>query len=317
MRFMDNPLSKLITLVTMSAVASIGFSGCGASQAESRDPIRVMLLTGQMNKYHSWEICSSILHRHLEDAGIFEVEKVITPPQGEDMSGFSPNWLDYDVIVMDYDGDEWTDATKKSFVEYIAGGGGLVTVHSTDNAFPKWQEWLEMTGLGGWGGRDETWGPKVRWRDGKMVFDDGPGRAGHPPNHDFLITVRDPEHPVTEGMPSSWLHAHDELYSQLRGPAKNMHILATGKAEEGMKGDTGENEPVLFTISYGEGRVFHTTLGHVGKQEAKPVRSVQCVGFSSSLQRGVEWAATGKVSLPVPSDFPTEAQTSVREIELK
>jgi hypothetical protein len=41
--------------------------------------------------------------------------------------------------------------------------------------------------------------------------------------------------------------------------------------------------------------------------------SMQCVGFITTLQRGAEWAATGKVTLPIPSDFPTADKQSSRE----
>ena len=82
-----------------------------------------------------------------------------------------------------------------------------------------------MIGVGGWGGRTAAVGPKARWRDGKMVLDDSPGTAGHPSAHDFQIPVRTPEHPVMRGLPEKWMHAHDEWYSQLRGPAKQLEVL--------------------------------------------------------------------------------------------
>jgi hypothetical protein len=36
-----------------------------------------------------------------------------------------------------------------------------------------------------------------------------------------------------------------------------------------------------------------------------------CVGFQTTLTRGTEWAATGKVTIPIPSNFPTEKDVSV------
>ncbi|RMG29574.1 MAG: ThuA domain-containing protein, partial [Bacteroidetes bacterium] len=80
--------------------------------------------------------------------------------------------------------------------------------------------------------------------------------------------------------------------------------LATAYAAPEMKG-SGRHEPMLLTIDYGQGRVFHTTLGHADY-------SVECVGFITSLCRGTEWAATGKVSQPIPQDFPTAEQSSHR-----
>lgn len=276
--------------------------------------IKVMLLTGQCSKYHNWALSSVILKRILEQPGRFVVDPVITPPPGADMSGFRPNFKDYQVVVMDYEGDEWPESTKVAFAEFVRRGGGLVSFHDTDNAFPKWPEFLEMTGVGGWAGRDESWGPKVRWRDGRMVLDNSPGRATHPPKHDFQIINRAPNHPVMRGLPAQWMHANDELYSQLRGPAKNLEVLATAYADPAKNAKaTGEHEPMLMAIRYGQGRIFHTTLGHVGPKDTEPIQSVNCVGFIATFQRGTEWAATGKVTQPVPGDFPTANQTSVRK----
>ena len=288
------------------------------SAAESPSPapdggIKVMVLTGQCSKSHDWTKSSPILRELLEASGLFEVDEVITPPKGADMTGFAPRWADYDVVVMDYEGDEWPEETKEAFAAWVAEGGGLVSFHATDNAFPKWPAFLEMTGVGGWGGRDASWGPWIHWTENGVVRDESPGGAMHPPKHDFLVVTRAPEHPVMHGLPDEWLHAHDELYSRLRGPAKNLTVLATAYADpERFERATGRHEPMLMAIGYGKGRVFHTTLGHVGTNDEEPIRSVRCVGFITTLLRGTEWAATGGVTQKVPDDFPTADATSVR-----
>ena len=56
-----------------------------------------------------------------------------------------------------------------------------------------------------------------------------------------------------------------------------------------------------MAIRYGQGRVFHTTLGHVGPKDVDPVTPMNCVGFIFTFQRGTEWAATGMVTLSVGS----------------
>jgi uncharacterized protein len=294
-----------------AAVSMFVLGPATAQTAESK--IRVMLLTGQCNRYHNWALSSAILERILEQPGVFTVTSVVTPPKGGDMSSFKPDFTQCDVVVMDYEGDDWPEATREAFAEFIRNGGGLVSFHATDNAFPKWTEFNEMIGVGGWGGRTAAVGPKVRWRDGRMVLDDSPGTASHPPSHDFQIIVRAPEHPVMRGLPQKWMHAHDELYSQLRGPAKQLEVLATALADKSrFPNASGEHEPVLMAIQFGKGRIFHTTLGHVGPRDVEPIAAMNCVGFILTLQRGSEWAATGKVTLPVPTDFPTADQTSLR-----
>ncbi len=299
-------LSRLVLLLPIMVLTA------SAAPFVSQARIKVMILTGQSNPYHNWAVSSAAIKRMLDDAGRFEVTVVTSPAKGQDMSAFKPTFAGYGAVLMDYEGDDWPEATRQAFAEYIRGGGGLVLAHAADNAFPKWPEFLELSGVGGWGGRDESWGPKVRWRDGKMVLDATPGNAMHPAKHDFLVVSRAPEHPIMNGIPAEWLHASDEIYSQLRGPAKNLQVLATASADKA-KGGTGEHEPMFMTIQYGKGRVFHNTLGHVGPTESAPVPSLSSVGYIVSIQRGTEWAATGAVTQKVPADFPTATQTSLRK----
>jgi hypothetical protein len=283
---------------------------------------KIMLLTGQSSKYHDWLKSYPLVKIYLEQTGLFTVDVVLTPTQGADMSGFKPKFSNYAAVVMIYEGDEWPAATKVAFVDYMKNGGGLVSIHDTDNAFPYWPEWNEMIGVGGWGmkadgnigARDITFGPMIRWRDGKVVLDSTtPGGATHPNKHDFLVTTRTPNHPIMQGLPAAWLHANDEIYSRLRGPAKNVTVLATALPDKvKFPTATGENEPMLMAITYGKGRVFHTTLGHVNSKDLPPYLPLVCAGFAVTVQRGTEWAATGKVTQKVPVDFPTPEKTSVR-----
>jgi type 1 glutamine amidotransferase len=303
-------------------VALLVLGLAGALTSVSAAPHRILLVTGQSNRYHDWTKSSPLVKQYLEQTGLFAVEVATTPAQGADMSSFQPDFKPYAAVVVMYEGDEWPAATKAAFVDYMKNGGGLVSIHDTDNAFPNWAEWNEMTGVGGWGlkpdgslgARDEKWGPKIRWRDGHIVLDETPGKAGsHPPPHDFVVTTRTPDHPIMRGLPAAWLHTRDEIYSNLRGPAKNVTVLATAVPDPAkFKNATGENEPMLMTISYGKGRVFHTTLGHVGPKDTPPYLPITCAGFIVTLQRGTEWAATGNVTQAVPADFPTVEKPSSR-----
>lgn len=282
---------------------ALAFAGHASAQTPDAAVHEILLLTGQSSIYHDWEKSSRIIERILDETGLFDVEIVTTPAEGEPMSGFAPRWSDYDAIVMDYDGDAWPESTRKAFVDYLASGGGLVLVHAADNAFPDWQEFQAIAGVGGWRGRDESAGPMLRWRDGRQVLDAGEGSATHPPQHDFEVVTRAPEHPIMRDLPSVWTQANDELYSRLRGPARNVTILATARADPPMPNATGEHEPMLMAIAYGEGRIFHTTLGHVGPRDEPPVATMSSAGFIVTLRRGTEWAATGDVTQPVPADL--------------
>ena len=278
------------TLMTACVfLASIGLDAFAAP------PMKALIVDGQNN--HNWQETTPLLKQFLEETGLFAVDVATSPPQKADMSGFKPNFGAYNVVVSNYTGDEWPDETKKALVDYVSGGGGLVIYHAADNAFPKWEEYNEMIAIGGWGGRNETSGPYLVWRDGKAVRDYSTGRGGsHGPRHDFQIVVREPNHPITQGLPPVFMHYSDELYNRLRGPAKNVTILATAFSDPDKRG-TGEHEPMLMTIDYGKGRVFHTAFGHAGEQ-------CRSVAFIATFQRGTEWAATGKVTQKLPTDFP-------------
>ncbi len=270
----------------------------------SAAPMKALIIDGQNN--HDWKACTPVLKEIVEETGLFDVDVATTPPQGQPMDSFKPDFGKYNVIIANYTGDDWPKATRDAFVQYMSNGGGLVVIHAADNAFPNWPEWNEMIALGGWGGRNEKSGPYVYWKDGQIIRDNSPGPGGaHGQQVDYLITARDTQHPIMKGLPEKWMHIKDELYSRLRGPAKNMTLLATS-IQDTATGGTGRDEPVLFTISYGKGRIFHQAMGHAPEQ-------MRCVGFIVTTQRGTEWAATGKVTLTdVPADFPTEAKTSVR-----
>ncbi|MDQ8179635.1 ThuA domain-containing protein [Pelagicoccus sp. SDUM812005] len=281
-------------------------------QKSDSQKIKVLLLTGQSNQWHNWKVSSQALQAAVGGDGMFEVDTLVSPAAGGDFSGFAPAWSDYDVVLLDYEGDRWPEECRAAFVRYMEEGGGLVSFHASDNAFPDWPEFNEMIGVGGWGGRDESSGPKVRWRKGSMVLDPGPGEAMHPEPFEYLVETRSPEHPVMQGLPEAWLHAIDEQYSQLRGPAQNLTVLATAIAGPEIDKGTGENEPMLMAIEYGKGRIFHTTLGHVGADDTETPPAMKCVGFLETLFRGLEWAATGAVTRPVPADFPGTDFPSVR-----
>jgi type 1 glutamine amidotransferase len=267
---------------------------------QAKQPIKVLIVTGQNN--HNWQESHLILQKYLNDSGLFEVDLAITPEKGEDMSSFHPDFSAYKAVVLDYTGDAWSDATNLAFLDYVKKGGGVVVYHAADNAFRNWKEYNEITGLGGWDGRNETDGPYVYFKDGKEVRDNTPGLGGsHGNQHDYVLTLRNKKHPIVKGLPDKWTHCQDELYDRMRGPAKNMTILATAYSDKST-GGTGRDEPLLMVVSWGKGRIFHTMMGHVGGEPTHP--SVECTDFIVMLLRGTEWAATGKVTQKVPADFP-------------
>ena len=134
----------------------------------------------------------------------------------------------------------------------------------------------------------------------------GEGREpGHGPEHDFVVSVRKVDHPITRGMPATWKHPHEQLTHGQHGPAENLTVLTFAYSK-----DTKQNEVMDWVTSYGKGRVYTTMLGHLWKDG--PDTALRCAGFQTLFLRGVEWAATGKVSLPVPADFPSAEEIRLR-----
>jgi len=301
---------------------SLGVLACGAvalatlmiTVVTAAAPIRVLLIDGESaGPYHDWQRVTPVLRKMLDETALFDVGvATASAPEpaagpGAASPGFAPDFSKYQVVVLNYDGPDgrWSAETKASFERFVQSGGGVVAVHGADNAFPGWAAFNEMIGVGGWRNRTEQAGPFWFFRDGKLTSDSSPGRAGsHGKRVPFAITVREPNHPIMRGLPRVWMHQGDELYARLRGPGKNMTVLATAFSDEANAG-SGREEPQLMALSYGKGRIFHTTLGH-------DINALSSVGFIVTLQRGTEWAATGNVTQKVPANFPTADTVSYR-----
>lgn len=322
-----NPVPRTSLLILLSVLFSWASN---PRHLVADDAIPVLIVDGQSGYHGDWPKITFMMKTYLEETGKFKVDVYRSRflmngkleksfplddgktyedfPEAKTDPEFKPEFSKYKLVINNFgfNAAPWPEETKTAFVEYMKNGGGLLSVHSADNCFPEWKEYNLMTGLGGWGGRTEASGPYVYYNDkGDLVRDDSAGKGGnHGPQHKFSIVLRD-EHPITSGMPSGFLHAQDELYEQLRGPGLNMQILATAFASPEQKG-SGRHEPILMVLNYEKGRVFHTTLGHAAY-------SCECVGFITTFLRGAEWAATGQVTLPVPEDFPTAKQESVRK----
>ena len=286
------------------------FSLLLAYTVSARKPIKTLLITGLNN--HNWQVSHVVLKQILENSGRFDVDFVISPEQGKDMSGFVLDFSPYQLVVLDYNGDSWPEETNRRFLEYVQNGGGVVIYHAADNAFSKWPEFNRICALGGWEGRNENSGPYVYWKDGKLVKDSSAGPGGsHGRQHEYVLNGRDKVHPVVKGLPLKWRHAKDELYDRMRGPGNIRDILYTAYSDKETNG-SGREEPLVFTVDYGNARIFHTMLGHAGATTEDNI-AMQCTGFQVLLLRGAEWAATGKVTQKVPKDFPTETTCSYRK----
>jgi type 1 glutamine amidotransferase len=273
-----------------------------AAEKPAAEKINVLIIDGQHN--HNWKATTPAVKDILLKTGRFNVDVVTAPGRRAPKDAwekFRPDFSKYGVMLCNYSGTLWPEEVRKAFEQYMAKGGGLVFYHAAVFAFPQWKEWNLMMGMG-W--RNAKYGDRLTIDDaGKVVRTPkgkGPG-GGHGPAHAFEITVRDKDHPVMKGMPAKWQHVKDELYHGMRGPAKDVHILATAFSDKETRG-TGTNEPMVWTVPYGKGRVFVSVPGHSVPATVTP-------GAAALLARGAEWAATGKVTLPVPKELAAPAKS--------
>lgn len=287
-------------------LASFVLLAAGATQMSAQKKLNALLITCEGGSH--WLLGGSdAIKQIMENSGLFTVDLVVAPSKEAEMAAFAPDFSKYSLVVMNYDGRTWAERTLANFDKYVSGGGGLVVVHSSVIPMRDWKPYNEMIGLGAWGERNETDGPYLYWKNNRWVRDYAPGSAGyHGLQHSFTITHRNPEHPILKGLPTVWQHFKDELYVRLRGPAKNMDVLATATDEP------DKHEPILWTVDYGRGRVFVTLLGHAGN-DPELRYAMDCTGFQVTLLRGAEWVATGQVTQPVPEDFPSEGIVTLRK----
>jgi hypothetical protein len=298
--------------VLLAAVVAVVL---GAAPSSAGGKIKVLIIDGQNN--HNWKDTTPFLKAHLEQTGKFAVDVATTPPgkaAKEDWDKFDPDFSKYQVVLSNYNGPAWPKHVQKKFEAFMSEGGGLVNVHAANNAHSGWAEFEKMTGLL-W--RGNSGGFRVAFNEEKEQVKikpgEGPG-AGHGPQHPYEVATINQDHPITKGMPVRWAHTRDELYHGQRGPGENMNILAIAFSAKD-KGGTSMYEPMLWWIPYGKGRAVTNVLGHVGAGDSKDMVAMRCVGFLTIVARSCEWAATGKVTIAIPPNFPTADQTSTVELK--
>ncbi|MGN0201456.1 MAG: ThuA domain-containing protein [Candidatus Cryptobacteroides sp.] len=277
-------------LFLQGAAAFLFLLSLTAVPALSKAPLKAVIVTGQNN--HNWPVSSASIRSTLESSGLFDVQTAVSPAQGEDMASFNVAFREYDVVIVDYNGDSWNPSMRAAFEEYAGKGGGIIFYHAADNAFPEWEEYNRMTALGGWGGRDENSGPYVYYRDGVLVRDFSPGPGGsHGQQHEYEMLCRS-SHPVVKGLPPVWTHAVDELYDRMRGPGNIGEVLYSAYSPSALCG-SGREEPLVFTVDYGKARIMHIMIGHAGPSpEENP--AMDCPGFKTLLVRSAQWCGRRK-----------------------
>lgn len=228
-----------------------------ATFASGAEKTKVLIVTGFDVGSHLWQESAELNQLILRESGRFEVSI------SQDKEVFASTELnDYDVLVLNYgfwQEPDPSEEAKAGLLNYVRNGGNVVALHFACSSFQDWDEYGNLLG--------RVW---VK------------GIGGHGPYGEFTVNIKDTDHPITKGL--SDFKTEDELYAKLSGD-EAITVLATADSEW-----SGKTEPIVFTKSYGKGRVLQNVLGHALESKRNPV-------YQRLLCRCVEWAATGQVTV--------------------
>jgi hypothetical protein len=303
------------TVVKTGIVVSPGLLG---PPVQLTFKLRALIVDGIAN--HDWLRMTRYNKTILEESGLFEVAVSTLPPDSssaELWSTWHPNFSDYDVVILhcnsgqgdDGKANPWPDSMKTSLENFVSKGGGLVNTQATFPGYYGWPAFEVMHGLL-WRNREFA-GPSYHLdsmntlvvnpagMDSSSFDKITPGGVGE------LITVVNGTHPINAGLPAQWRHPPSALVYRLKGSPEGMTVLAYS-----VDPVSGSHEPQQWTKNFGLGRAFTTVIGDLyGNATNIPLR---CAGYQTTFVRGTQWAALGKVTLPVPGDFPGRDKISLR-----
>lgn len=273
--------------------------------------VRALIVDGNSN--HDWRYTTRILRSILEESGGFAVETSTAPPAGDPArAAWRPNFAGYDVVIQNYNNlvkgwkERWPAEVEADFAAYVRNGGGVVIHHSANNAFRGWAEYDRIIGLG-WRPPADGVALEMTEAGDISVIPVGVGpRTSHGPRKDALV-LRRGAHPIHAGLPDRWMTPRLEIYDHARGPAEETEVISYAFSET-----TGSYWPVEWVVTYGRGRVYNSSYGHVMPAEKLPV-GMRCAAVQTLLVRAALWAARRPVPAAPPADFPNAAALSLRD----
>ncbi len=240
----------------LSAVClATAMAGHTATSLAAEKPVRVLMITGVDYPGHLWKQTAPALSALLEKDARLDVRRV------DDLEFLASDVIfDYDVLLLhmkNYDPPKRPKEIHANLERFVREGRGLVLVHFACGAFEDWPGFVDLAG--------RVWDKDKR---------------AHDPRGPFAVTIVDHDHPITRGMAD--FQADDELYTCLGGD-RPIHVLATARSKV-----DGQDYPMAFVFQVGQGRVFHTLLGH-------DVKAFNVPGLDRLLQRACLWTAGRKL----------------------
>ncbi len=240
--------------IFLSAWLILLFAGfCSAAPSRAR----ILLVTGIDYPGHVWRQTAPVLSEALRKDPRLDVFTID-----------DPNFLEsaaiqkYDAIMLHFQNQDQPgpgERARENLRQFVSSGKGVVLVHFACGAWHK--EWPEFVNLAG-----RVWfGPNP-----------GPGQRQHDPYGPFQVVVSESKHPIAQGMVN--FETTDELYTCLQGDPP-VEVVAQAKSPV-----DGTVYPLAFALSAGQGRTFHSVLGH-------DVKALSAPGVQELYRRGIAWAA--------------------------
>ena len=294
--------NKIFVLLVLMIFSSMGIL------AQAKKPIHVLIVDGFSN--HDWKQTTTVTKWILEKSGRFQVDVSTIPADSIERTTWKPAFKKYAVVVQNTNNIQnpqlkWPAAAERELERYVKAGGGLYILHSGNNAFPHWAEYDKMIGLG-W--RPNSMGYALEIDSNKNIVRYPPGEGkgtGHGKRFNANIQILN-RHPINKNYPNQWQTANTEVYNFPRGIAENLTVLSYAYDSS----STHKMWPVEWVVTYGKGHVYNSSMGHLWKDEIYPP-AYRCIGFQTTMIRATEWLATGKVTYPVPANFPAKDSLSL------
>ena len=165
------------------------------------------------------------------------------------------------VVFNNMTGDTLNEAQEAAFQIWLEEGGGWIGLHGAGDASQSSWEWYQETLI-------------------------GPRFIGHPADPQFQyarVEVLNNAHPVTAGLPTTWLH-NDEWYSfDGRAQDHGMTILVGldestyrprndvyGDVSDLRMGEGAENHPIIWSRCPEKGRAVYSAIGHSDESYEDP-----------------------------------------------
>ena len=270
----DNMRRIVLNAIVWAAKGDVPPDGVQSIVLPDWDTIHALILTGYHMPSHDWRATTPALQE------ILGQDKRIQTNVWEDPEKLATEDLSrYDVLVQNYcnwDKPSLSSASREKLLRYVRNGGGLLVVHFANGA---WRDWPEYYG-----------------RLARRVWVDD--KSGHDAYGAFTVHVLHPDHLLTSGIAD--FGTTDELYFHQQGELP-IEPLLTARAKT-----TGQDEPLAFAYTEGQGRIFQTLLGH----DANALRTP---AHAEIIRRAIAWAAKREV-LPQPVQASPQAATPVKVV---